>query len=154
VAFALSACASRGNVGEAVPVEQTAVPHAPGYSDSAVGTFVVATNGVGDEALAEPAAHAEAATAAIPPGETTPPPTQAELDFASIYGGEVYDPVADPTLPEPAQLPVSYDPWEPFNRRMHAVNTVIDDNVARPLAQFYMDAVPRPIRLGVGNFFR
>src|SRR5690606_4570215 len=44
-------------------------------------------------------------------------------------------------------------PWEPFNRRMHAVNTVIDNRIARPLASFYMDVVPRPVRLGIGNFF-
>ena len=30
---------------------------------------------------------------------SAPAATQAELDFAAIYGGEVYDPIADPTLP-------------------------------------------------------
>ncbi|GGK16813.1 MlaA family lipoprotein [Luteimonas terricola] len=81
-------------------------------------------------------------------------PTQAELDFAAIYGGDVYDPVADPTLPAPAQLPgASHDPWEGWNRRVHGFNMAIDRAVAEPLARAYMKAVPRPMRLGVGNFF-
>ena len=49
---------------------------------------------------------------------------------------------------------MSYDPWESFNRQMHAINSVIDTRVARPLANAYMEVVPRPVRLGVGNFFR
>ncbi|HET8819689.1 MAG TPA: MlaA family lipoprotein [Xanthomonadaceae bacterium] len=127
----------------------------PVHEASATGTFVV----VDPEAADAPSTPAGAASAAIPPAAAAPPapaspPTQAELDFAALYGGEVYNPVADPTLPEPAQLPVPYDPWESFNRRMHAVNTVIDERIARPLATAYMDVVPRPIRLGVGNFFR
>lgn len=80
-------------------------------------------------------------------------PTQAEQDFAAIYGNGTYDPVADPTLPAPAELPASYDPWEPFNRRMHALNNVVDRRIAKPLAQAYIAVVPRPVRLGVGNFF-
>ncbi|KRA54120.1 hypothetical protein ASD77_05705 [Pseudoxanthomonas sp. Root65] len=77
----------------------------------------------------------------------------AEDDFAAIYGQGAYDPVADPTLPAPAQLPTSYDPWEKFNRKVHAFNNVVDRAVARPLARAYVAAVPRPVRLGVGNFF-
>src|SRR5690606_17333861 len=80
-------------------------------------------------------------------------PTQAELDYAAIYGGQVYNPVADPTLPAPAELPASYDPWEPFNRRVHRFNDVVDRYVASPLAHAYVDVVPRPVRLGVRNFF-
>lgn len=83
--------------------------------------------------------------------------TQAEQDFDAIYGtpyGEQpYDPVADPTLPAPAELPSSYDPWEPLNRRVHAFNNVVDRRIAKPLAKAYVAVVPRPVRLGVGNFF-
>ncbi len=79
-------------------------------------------------------------------------PTQAELDYALIYG-EPYDPVADPSLPPSAQMPTSYDPWEPFNRRMHRFNNAVDRNVALPLARGYVKVVPRPVRLGVSNFF-
>ncbi|QCO66666.1 VacJ family lipoprotein [Luteimonas yindakuii] len=86
-------------------------------------------------------------------GEPVLAPTEAELDYAVLYGEEPYDPVADPTLPDPAQMQVGYDPWEPFNRRMHRVNDAIDRTVARPLATAYMKVVPRPMRLGVSNFF-
>ena len=143
----LSACASRP-VAEAPAVVEPTPAAQPGTSDSAVGTYVV----VADAPPDTPAAEVVTATDAT--AEAPPAPTQAELDFAALYGGDVYDPVADPTLPAPAQLPVSYDPWEGFNRRMHAVNTVIDTRIARPLANAYMEVVPRPIRLGVGNFFR
>src|SRR3546814_10912846 len=49
-------------------------------------------------------------------------PTQAELDYAAIYGEPPYDPVYDDTLPAPAQMPQSYDPWEGLNRRVHTFN--------------------------------
>jgi len=81
-------------------------------------------------------------------------PTQAEFDFAAIYGGDVYDPVADPTLPAPAQFGApGHDPWENWNRRVHGFNMAIDRAVAEPLARAYVKVVPRPVRLGVGNFF-
>jgi phospholipid-binding lipoprotein MlaA len=54
--------------------------------------------------------------APVPEGLPAPPPasaaepTQAELDYEAIYGTEEYNPVADSTLPQPAELPVSYDP--------------------------------------------
>lgn len=83
-------------------------------------------------------------------------PTSAEQDFAAIYGTQApdaYDPVADPTLPEPAILPTSYDPWEKYNRRVHRLNDVVDRRVAKPLANAYVKAIPRPVRLGVSNFF-
>jgi phospholipid-binding lipoprotein MlaA len=79
--------------------------------------------------------------------------SEGEDDFAAIYGQGAYDPVADPTLPAPAQSPVAYDPWEKFNRKVHAFNNAVDRAVARPLARAYVAAVPRPVRLGVGNFF-
>ena len=82
------------------------------------------------------------------------PRTQAERDFDALYGnGTPYDPVADPTLPEPAVIPGSYDPWERYNRQMHRFNNAVDRTVARPLARAYVGVVPRPIRLGVSNFF-
>lgn len=83
-------------------------------------------------------------------------PTQAERDYAALYGGSTqdpYDPVFDPTLPAPAELPASYDPWEKFNRRVHRFNNAVDRTVAKPLAKAYVAVVPRPVRLGVGNFF-
>ncbi|ALN89074.1 MULTISPECIES: MlaA family lipoprotein [Lysobacter] len=81
------------------------------------------------------------------------PRTDAERDFDDIYGVSAYDPVADPTLPAPANVPGAYDPWEKYNRKMHRFNMAVDRAVARPLARAYSKVVPRPIRLGVSNFF-
>jgi phospholipid-binding lipoprotein MlaA len=72
-------------------------------------------------------------------------PTDAEQDYAELYG--------DPNLPTPAELPQAFDPWEPFNRRMHRFNDAVDRRIAKPLAKAYIAVVPRPVRLGVGNFF-
>jgi phospholipid-binding lipoprotein MlaA len=80
-------------------------------------------------------------------------PTQAELDYVAIYGVQAYDPVADPSLPEPAQMPPVYDPWERWNRKVHRFNNAVDRAIATPLARAYVTVVPRPVRLGVGNFF-
>lgn len=111
-------------------------------------------------------------TAPVAPPETTPvatpdealpatPPlavaqageTPAEEDFAAIYGQNEYNPVANPTLPPGVQMPVSYDPWEKLNRKTHRFNNAVDRTIARPLAQGYVKVVPRPVRLGVSNFF-
>jgi len=107
-----------------------------------------------DAGQAASATAGDDAVAGTEPGRTDgPAPTEAEGDFASIYGESVYDPVADPTLPAPAEMPQSYDPWEKFNRRMHRFNNAVDRRVAKPLAKAYVKVVPRPVRLGVGNFF-
>jgi phospholipid-binding lipoprotein MlaA len=95
--------------------------------------------------------QAEPREGAPGPAEAVDARTDAERDFDALYGP--YDPVADPTLPPPAQVGGAYDPWEPLNRRMHRFNNVVDRNVARPLARTYVAVVPRPVRLGVGNFF-
>jgi phospholipid-binding lipoprotein MlaA len=97
----------------------------------------------------------DAATAAQPPADDAGAAiarTEAEQDFDAIYGAS-YDPVADPTLPAPVQMPSSYDPWEPLNRRVHSFNNAVDRHVATPLARAYVEVVPRPVRLGVSNFF-
>lgn len=78
--------------------------------------------------------------------------TQAEQDYDAIYASP-YNPVYDPTLPAAAQQPQSYDPWEKFNRKVYAFNKVVDRVIAKPLAKAYVAVVPRPVRLGVGNFF-
>lgn len=88
--------------------------------------------------------------------EQVPPaaaPTQEELDYQALYGDPDYDPVADPALPNPVELPASYDPWEKLNRKVHTFNNVVDRRIATPLARAYIAVVPRPVRLGVSNFF-
>jgi len=107
------------------------------------------------DAVPAPAPVGEAAAAAPPAtAQTSSAPTQAEQDYDALYGdGQAYNPVADPTLPPAAELPVSYDPWEPLNRRVHRFNNAVDRRIAKPLAQAYVKVVPRPVRLGVSNFF-
>ncbi len=150
----LAACAGGGGTRDASPA-----PVAIGPAASAP-----ATTGAAADADAPPVADAQpggdiqpatAARAADGQDDTgvATTPTQAELDYAAIYGPTPYDPVADPTLPAPAQLPASYDPWEGWNRRVHRFNNAVDRTVAKPLARFYVKVVPRPVRLGVGNFF-
>lgn len=78
--------------------------------------------------------------------------TEAESDYDALYGVDATS-IVDPTLPPPAELPQAFDPWEPFNRKVHRFNDVVDRTVARPLARFYMAVLPRPVRLGVSNFF-
>ena len=73
-----------------------------------------------------------------------------EEDYQALYGDQE-EPAVE--LPTPAELPTSYDPWEGFNRRMHSFNDVVDRRIAKPLAKAYVATVPRPVRLGVSNFF-
>ncbi|SDY20299.1 phospholipid-binding lipoprotein MlaA [Lysobacter enzymogenes] len=99
------------------------------------------------------------AGATAPPAEpaaaSADPRTDAERDFDALYGNpqQEYNPVADPTLPAPANVPGGYDPWEKYNRKMHRFNNAVDRSVAKPLARAYTKVVPRPLRLGVSNFF-
>lgn len=44
------------------------------------------------------------------------------------------------------------DPLESVNRQVFAFNNTVDRYVARPVAQTYVDVVPRPVRTGIGNF--
>jgi phospholipid-binding lipoprotein MlaA len=45
------------------------------------------------------------------------------------------------------------DPWEGFNRGVHAFNTDFDNKLFKPLAEQYVRTVPQPARTGVSNFF-
>ncbi|MBJ6979747.1 MULTISPECIES: VacJ family lipoprotein [unclassified Luteimonas] len=154
----------------AMPVAATEAPaptagDAAGHGQDAATSAAVdvppdaATNQTGDGALAveeDPGGAPMAADGSGAPAAQGPvsAATQAELDFAAIYGGDVYDPIADPTLPEPATVgSPGHDPWENWNRRVHGFNMAIDRAVAEPLARAYVKVVPRPLRLGVGNFF-
>ncbi|QWP79284.1 VacJ family lipoprotein [Lysobacter sp. K5869] len=128
---------------------------------------VAAADAPSAEAQPAPDAHAldyavaqvdPTAAAAPPPAEpaaTDDPRTDAERDFDALYGNPQaeYNPVADPTLPAPANVPGGFDPWEKYNRKMHRFNNAVDRGVAKPLARAYTKVVPRPVRLGVSNFF-
>ena len=77
-------------------------------------------------------------------------PTDAEQAFNDLYGEQDY---ADPFLPAAAEMPGTFDPWEKYNRQVHRFNNAVDRHIARPLARGYVKVVPRPVRLGVSNFF-
>ena len=124
----------------------------------ALALLMAATGVQAQDSIPPPPPGAAIPSSAATPATSTPPAdprTQAEQDFQALYGesGQGYNPVADPTLPAPVELPTSYDPWEPLNRRVHAFNNVVDRRIATPLAKAYVKVVPRPMRLGVGNFF-
>lgn len=75
-----------------------------------------------------------------------PAPTVEEDDFAAIYG-------QPDTAADAGGLPANQDPWENYNRRVHAFNLVFDDAIAQPVARGYAKVVPQPVRRGVDNFF-
>jgi phospholipid-binding lipoprotein MlaA len=54
------------------------------------------------------------------------------------------------TTPRPA---ATADPIEPFNRAMYAIHEPIDTHVVKPVAQAYVDYVPRAVRQPITNFF-
>ncbi len=138
-----SACASTK------PAASTAPP-----VETIVAAETPAPASAGEEAAPVAAETAEAPPAAPPTALSAAAgnETSAEDDYSAIYGDE-YNPVADPTLPPGVQMPLSYDPWEKFNRKVHTFNMAVDRTVARPLARGYVKVVPRPMRLGVSNFF-
>ena len=49
--------------------------------------------------------------------------------------------------------PTKSDPFETWNRAMYAIHEPIDENIVRPVAQAYVDYVPRVVRLAVSNVF-
>ena len=138
-----SACATTGTHPADVPSQVDA----PVAADAAVAQSVApqaAIDSVG--AAVEPAAPAPAATPTDTAADAAS--TDAETDFAAIYGGGA----RGETTPGVAAT-ATYDPWEKYNRRVHAFNGAVDRNLARPLAQGYVAALPQPIRTGIGNFF-
>ena len=167
-AFVLAALLASGCAHEAARHETppaTTVVEAPAAVDAAMAQATVdntASDAAVDHSTPAEATQQETGAAAVTEAiadstATTTQPTDAERDFAAIYGTgepvEDYDPIADPTLPAPATQPSSYDPWEKYNRRVHRFNDAVDRRVAKPLANAYVKVVPRPVRLGVGNFF-
>jgi phospholipid-binding lipoprotein MlaA len=138
-----SACATTGQgAAEASP---------PSPADVLVGD--AASKPVGetqDEVAAlDPSAQDASGVAAAAPAQDAGA-GDAEEDFAAIYGqpGDSSSPATGGVA-----APAAFDPWETYNRRVHAFNMRVDRAVAKPLARAYVAAVPRPVRAGVDNFF-
>ena len=144
LAAALSACAgqpARDSAPPSLSVDAAQVGAAP-----AAGMPAPAPSAAEDPAISD--ANDSALEGELPVVGTGAP-TEAEDDFAALYGG-----------PAPAEsgngdevAPSAYDPWEPYNRKVHRFNDVVDRAVARPLARAYVNVVPRVARTGVSNFF-
>ena len=66
----------------------------------------------------------------------------AALAGALLLGGCATAPHAHPA-----------DPLEPFNRGVHRFNEAVDKALLKPVAQGYIQTVPRPLRTGVSNVF-
>lgn len=45
------------------------------------------------------------------------------------------------------------DPLEPLNRTIYRFNDTVDGAILKPIASGYKEALPQPVRTGVGNFF-
>ncbi|MCW5580444.1 MAG: VacJ family lipoprotein [Luteimonas sp.] len=157
----LAACAGNGGVrdsarspstiqGDAVAATAAgaAQPSEPGPAQTAAVDAPMQAHAASAEATQPPVPGPADADRAV-----DDPRTQAERDYDAIYGAQPYNPVADSTLPAPAQMPASYDPWEKWNRKVHAFNNAVDRTIAKPLAKAYVKVVPRPVRRGVSNFF-
>lgn len=124
-------------VASGAPAAPARVPDAPSATPDAAPPGLTPP----PDAPAPPAAAAEPRAGEAPVMDAA---DAAEADFEALYGE------ADATGPS---APAAYDPWEPYNRRMHRFNNAVDRRVARPLAQTYVRTVPRPVRSGVSNFF-
>ena len=160
LALLLAAASVQAQEAAPPPAPETPAPLAPPVPTATQTDPAQVAPAQAPEATPPPAPAGEvtaagpSATPAPAAAQSSGAPTQAEQDYDVLYGdGQAYNPVADPTLPPAAQLPVSYDPWEPLNRRVHRFNNAVDRRIAKPLAQAYVKVVPRPVRLGVSNFF-
>ncbi|WP_414613313.1 VacJ family lipoprotein [Stenotrophomonas pavanii] len=143
----------------------TACAGKPARSDAPVASTVVAASTVAEA----PAATADTGGADAAPvaAEATPPAPSAPSPAASAHGAETsaaktatataaggdddFDALYGGT--GTTSSAAAYDPWEPFNRKVHTFNNAVDRGVARPLATAYTHVVPRFARTGISNFF-
>ena len=112
LALALTACAGKP-AREAAPAS-VAVDASTPVEDAPAATVPPVDDGAAAPAAAV-ATDGTAAPVAQAAGESAP--TDAEDDFAALYGG----PAPGATGSEPGRP--AYDPWEPFNRRCTASTT-------------------------------
>ncbi len=149
----LGACAGKPVRAPAPPASTSVSPEPPACADPA---GCPATQEAATATTAQTSTQADshvddagvAATPTVPPANAEgAAPTDAEDDFAALYGGPTGD-----TGTASGAAP-AYDPWEKYNRQMHRFNLAVDRGIARPLATAYVHVVPRVARTGVSNFF-
>ncbi|MBS0217097.1 MAG: VacJ family lipoprotein [Proteobacteria bacterium] len=152
LALVLSACAqqggsrpdaaSTGTVVAAPADNPTASTATPAPADAATPVAPIAATAVAEPATA-PATAQNATTG------NAAPATSADADFQALYGDSAG--VNAGAVAQGALQP--WDPWEKFNRKMHAINSTVDHAMIHPVAVTYVHVVPRPLRTGVSNFF-
>jgi len=141
-----SACATTGHR----TADTASSPDAPVIADDVAAADPSRPSVVGDVEPAMSKASVIADATQAQDAGTDATTGDAEADFAAIYGAPGNDNrAAMGGMPAPAV----YDPWEKVNRRVHAFNMAVDRGLAKPLARGYIAVVPRPLRVGVGNFF-
>jgi phospholipid-binding lipoprotein MlaA len=90
------------------------------------------------------AAGCATSTPSKPRPQVAPP---READFSGTPG---FDELEEELARRQVSVP---DPLEPVNRVMYGVNDVVYVHVAKPVLEVYAGVVPKPVRLGIGNFF-
>ncbi|WP_353080540.1 MULTISPECIES: MlaA family lipoprotein [Stenotrophomonas] len=143
LATALTACAGKPARSDA-PVASTVVPAGAPAEATPADTGVTEVAPVDNPPIATAAAPTPPATSADADAAKTAAATApgGDDDFDALYGGTGDTGSA-----------AAYDPWEPFNRKVHKFNNAVDRGIARPLATAYTHVVPRFARTGVSNFF-
>jgi phospholipid-binding lipoprotein MlaA len=68
-----------------------------------------------------------------------------------VISGCATVPASSPGSAKTAVNPL--DPLEPLNRRTFQFNDTVDTVIFKPVTQAYQEIAPRPVRLGVKNFF-
>ena len=144
LAAALSACAGKPSRSDA-PVADTVVP-------STAAAPAAATAADTEPASQPTQADTPPAAAAVDTGNRAPT-TNAATDAAATAPGGDNDFDALYGTSDNSRSATAYDPWEPFNRKVHGFNNAVDRGIARPLATAYTHVVPRFARTGVSNFF-
>lgn len=82
----------------------------------------------------------------------TPPPPARTLTRAALLATALL--VLSGCASQPATGDgETYDPLEPINRPIFAFNNALDRAVVRPIARGYDNVAPRPVKIGVANFF-
>jgi len=140
----LSACAGKP-VRDAAPPQATVVAPAPAEATSEAEVATTEVPQAAGDAVAGPATSAQD-DAIVAASADNGAPTDAEDDFAALYGGTA-------EANANGSGAATYDPWEGFNRKVHRFNNAVDRGVARPLATAYVHVVPRFARTGISNFF-
>lgn len=149
--LALSACAQQGAIhangaaaaGTVIPAEGTGTAAPTTAQDAGAATT---TDTAATAAAAPTEAPAPVATKAAP-AQSAASTASTEADYQALYGD-----TSGASTDQGSLQP--WDPWEKFNRKMHAVNNTVDHAMIHPVALTYAHVVPRPLRTGVSNFFR